>query len=198
MRPWPAAVACLLLAACDPAAPAGPPVTALSLMGGAVTVQGPEGYCIDRAASRTATGLAVLSPCAVMAGGPQTAAADIDGFVTVQIGAAGSAAVEGAERPLADLLMAAPGAALLSTSGEADGVRVVQVDRGDGLVAVRFTDAAPPPVPGLGPEEWRAFLDLRGRLVTVGVRGSVRAPLTGVAAQQLLYDTVAVLRRVNN
>ncbi len=118
---------------------------------------------------------AVLGACGLLhATGimPQT-----DGFITVQVGEAGTATVAGSEDDLATLLRLPQGAALLTEAGNPATVTLGQIDRGDGLVSVRFADSAPPPVEGLMQEEWRAFLDLDDRLVTIGVRGYARAPL---------------------
>ncbi|MBC7141608.1 MAG: hypothetical protein H5U18_05565, partial [Rhodobacteraceae bacterium] len=49
------ASACLALGACVPGAPLAPGGTAtraMAVSGGAVVVTGPQGYCIDRSASR--------------------------------------------------------------------------------------------------------------------------------------------------
>jgi hypothetical protein len=180
--------------ACDTPLP-GQGTRSLGLYGGAVTVQGPEGYCVDPGASRPDSGFAVMGACGLLVAAgmmPQT-----DGFITVQVGAAGTATVAGSEGDLAELLRTPQGAALLTDAGNARTVTLGQIDRGEGLVSVRFADSAAPPVEGLMQEEWRAFLDLDDRLVTIGVRGYARAPLTAGQAQGLLYGTVDALRRAN-
>jgi hypothetical protein len=182
------------LAACDAPLP-GQGTRSLALYGGAVRVQGPDGYCVDPGSSRASTGFAVLGACGLLHTTgimPQT-----DGFITVQVGQAGTATVAGSEDDLATLLRLPQGAALLTEAGNPATVTIGQIDRGDGLVSVRFADSAPPPVEGLMQEEWRAFLDLDDRLVTIGVRGYARAPLTAGQAQGLLYGTVAALQAAN-
>jgi hypothetical protein len=188
------AVALAGLAACDTPLP-GQGTRSLALYDGTVRAQGPDGYCIDPAASRPDTGFAVLGACGLLVSAgimPQT-----DGFITVQVGAEGTATVSGSEDDLATLLRLPVGAALLTDAGNPATVSIGQIDRGDGLVSVRFSDSAPPPVDGLMDEEWRAFLDLGDRLVTIGVRGYTRAPLTAGQAQGLLYGTVGALRAAN-
>jgi hypothetical protein len=182
------------LAACDTPLP-GQGTRSLALYDGSVTVRGPEGYCVDPPSSRPDSGFAVLGACGLLVAAgimPQT-----DGFITVQVGEPGTATVAGNEDDLATLLRLPQGAALLTESGNARSVTLGQIDRGDGLVSVRFADSGPPPVEGLMQEEWRAFLDLGDRLVTIGVRGYARAPLTAGQAQGLLYGTIAALNAVN-
>jgi hypothetical protein len=189
-----AAVAVAGLAACDISLPGGG-TRSLALFDGAVLAQGPEGFCVDPLASRPSAGFAVLGSCGLLAGGGR--APQADGFITIQVGAPGTATVTGSETDLATLLRLPMGAALLTEAGDPATVTIGQIEQGDGLVSVRFSDRAPPPVAGLGPEEWRAFLDLGDRLVTVGLRGYARAPLAAAEAQDLLYDTVAALRAAN-
>jgi hypothetical protein len=182
------------LAACDTPLP-GQATRSLAVAGGAVRVQGPDGYCVDTTTSRPETGFAVLGACSLLGAGG--GAPSSDGFVTIQVGDPGSAIVAGSEGDLATLLRTPQGAALLTDKGNATTVTINQLDRGVGLVSVRFSDRAPPPVDGLMAEEWRAFLDIGDRLVTIGVRGYTRAPLTAGQSQQILYGTVAALRAAN-
>lgn len=182
------------LAACDAPLP-GQATRSLAVADGAVRVQGPDGYCVDTTTSRPDTGFAVLGACNLLGAGG--GAPSSDGFITIQVGGPGSAIVAGSEGDLAVLLRTAQGAALLTDQGNASTVTINQLDRGDGLVSVRFSDRAPPPVDGLTAEEWRAFLDIGDRLVTIGVRGYTRAPLTAGQSQQILYGTVAALRAAN-
>ena len=194
MRLTALAVVLVGLAACEAGLPGGG-TRSLGLYDGSVRVAGPEGYCVDPLASRPEAGFAVLGACGLLGGSggmPGT-----DGFITVQAGAAGTASVSGSETDLATLLRLPMGAALLTDSGRPATVAVGLVEQSPGLVIVQFTDRAPPPVDGLAAEEWRAFMDLGGRLVTVGLRGYDRAPLSAAQARGLLYATVAALRAAN-
>src|SRR6188474_3476317 len=90
----------LALAGCDMPA-GGTGVRQASFMEGAVSVRGPDGYCIDQRVSRGDTGFAVLETCALLA--DPAAMTTTDGFLTVQFGPDGSAIVTGAEGELAAL-----------------------------------------------------------------------------------------------
>ena len=182
----------LVLSGCAGADLAGGGVPALGLYGGAVTVQGPDGYCVDRAASRGAQGFAILAPCTQFG---TEGTAFTSGVITVQVGAAGSAAVTGSEGELAQMLRAQP--AMLSARGQGADIDVRGIDTAPGLVRVEFTDAGPPPSAAVGTGEWRAFLDIGGRLTTVALRAPAGAPLTAEAGQRLLDRAVATLRAAN-
>ena len=198
MGPLPAvtalAVAALAVAGCD-LADAGRGVRTMALLDSTVSVRGPEGFCVDQQASRPVTGFAVLAGCAVISDAPLMPAQE--GLLTVQFGAPGSATVSGAEAELARLLRASQGAALLSATGDPATISVARVDRAEGVVVVRFSDTAPAPTPGLEPLEWRAFLDIRGRLTTISLRGFDRAPLPLEQGLRLLAQAVGALRAAN-
>ena len=170
-------------------------VRTLSVLEGAVSVRGPQGYCVDQQSSRPSSGFAVLAGCAVVSDAALMPATE--GLITVQIGAANSASVTGAEPELADLLRTANGARLLSGVGDPATVQVARVDRAEGVVVVRFSDAAPAPTAGLEPQEWRAFLDIKGRLVTISLRGFDRAPIPAELGLRLLSQAIGALRSAN-
>lgn len=189
-----AGLAMVALSGCDVPLP-GQGVRSFAVLDGAVTVRGPDGYCVDPSASRSDTGFAVLGECGLIAATGIVPTAD--GFITVQVGPPDSAIVDGSEAELSALLRSERGAALLSDAGQPGNIRVDQLDRGDGLIAVHFTDRGRPPVVGLVSDEWRAFLDIRGRLTTISVRGYERSPLTSAQAQALLYGTVSGMQGAN-
>jgi hypothetical protein len=195
MRSLPGLAAALAgLAGCGAMLPDGG-TRGIALYDGAVQVETPQGYCVDPVASNAAAGFAVLGACARLGGSGAVPMAD--GFITLQVGEAGSAAVTGSETDLAALLRLPAGAALLTDADDPASVAITGIGLGEGVVSVRFSDLAPAPVEGLAAEEWRAFLDLGDRLVTVGLRGYARAPLSAAQAQGLLDATVAALRAAN-
>lgn len=168
-----------------------PPVESMALLGGEVTATAPRGYCLDSATSRPRDGFAVIAPCATLGGdGP---APSVLGVATVQVGVADSGVVSGAEANLRDLLASSAGAALLSANGSAADIKVLGSQVQNNMVKVHFTDSAPPPLAGLQSEEWRAFTDMNGRLVTIAVRGLENAPLNDGTGAWLLARMIAGL-----
>ena len=167
-----ATVTFLALAGCEllPFTP-----TSSASLAGDVIVTGPAGYCVDPSASSPANGFAVLAPCITL-GGDQPAP-EIVGVVTVQVGPEGTAAVTGDEIALRDFLLTPAGKRLLSTSGDHSGLRILTTQAFNDQVMVHFTDNSPSVIAGLQAEEWRGFVDVNGRLVTVAVRGLEIAPL---------------------
>lgn len=172
MKPFLFGAFCLLGAvACTPV----PPVKSLALVDGDIIATAPAGYCVDPGASNAGNGFAVMAPCATL-GGNDSAPVAL-GVATVQVGPPDSGTVTGAEEALRGLLASSAGAVLLSPDGEAEAITVIKTDVEDNTVTVHFSDEGPPPIAGLATEEWRAFTDINGRLVTVAIRGLATAPL---------------------
>lgn len=147
----------------------------MALVEGDIVATAPAGYCIDPSTSTPANGFAVMAPCVTL--GTRDATPDVLGVATVQVGAAASGAVAGQEDILRDLMQTDAGAQLLSNSGDTDQIEVLDTRTDENTVTVHFRDDGTPPVTGMGDEEWRAFTDIGGRLVTVAVRGLAAAPI---------------------
>lgn len=161
----------LALAACTPVAP----TQSVARLDGGVIATTPDGYCVDGETSRPGDGFALLAPCATL--GEPEPVPDVVGVATVQVGPADSGSVAGAEGALRDYLITDGGAVLLSQSGNPEDITILSTQAFNGQVMVHFTDAGAPPLAGLQSEEWRAFTDINGRLVTIAVRGLAAAPL---------------------
>lgn len=154
--------------------------------------EAPSGYCVDRVASQPANDFAILAPCATLGGAD--AIPPVVGVATVQVGPADSGAIAADEIALRDYLITDDGATLLSQDGDAERVDVLSTQAFDDRVMIHFTDTGAPPFAGLQNEEWRAFADVNGRLVTVAVRGLSTAPLTDGPGATLLKLILAGVR----
>ena len=191
----------LSLAGCNIAAPSfpglsgGTPVQRLAILGGDLTAVGPRGYCVDAGASRPGDGLALIAACSTLAG--EGALPWRNAVIVVQAGPEGSATVTGSETDLRALVATEAGRALLSGTGQAGAITIRRADSAAGLVTVIYTDTGPGPVPGTQSTEWRAFIDLRGRLVTISLRGLAATPLDDNAGLSLLRDAVSALQSAN-
>lgn len=169
---------------------------ALALHSGALTAVSPTGYCIDAGASRASRGFALLAACDAITGGD--ARPSINGLIVIQAGVADSASVAGAEDAFRQFLESDAGRAVLSRSGDAETVDLDGTRAGDGQVTVYFDDSAENPIAGVSPHEWRSFLDVNDRLVTVSVHSLLAAPISETAGDSLLDDAVAALLSANS
>lgn len=190
--------ATLLVAGCAEIGSLGaptPPTPALALYGGDVTAAVPEGYCIETKASKPRTGFAVMVACGTIAGTNDRPR--LNGFAVVQVGEAGSAVVTDDPDAFEAFLKTPAGENMLSVNGNASTVSVGAFQQTSGAVMVRFTDQAAPPVAGLQTTEWRAFVDIKGRLTTIAVRGMAETPLTASQGQALLESVLGAML-INN
>ncbi|MEJ8561719.1 dihydroxy-acid dehydratase [Yoonia sp. GPGPB17] len=162
----------LAIAACTPLTTA---TRSVSLGQGDVVATTPVGYCVDDVSSQPASDFAVLAPCTSL--GADSVAPDVIGVATVQVGPAESGNAAADELALRDFLITDEGVSLLSQAGDASTVEILSSQAFNSQVMVHFTDSSPPPLAGLQNEEWRAFTNVNGRLVTIGVRGLAVAPL---------------------
>jgi hypothetical protein len=188
----------LLIAGCTEIGLLGaptPPTPAISLYGGDVIAAVPQGYCIETKASDSRTGFAVMVACEVIAGGNERPR--LNGFATVQVGAAGTAVVASDPNAFQGFLSTTAGEGMLSVNGNASTVTIGGFKQTSGAVTVRFTDQAAPPVAGLQTTEWRAFVDIKGRLTTIAVRGLAGQPLSASEGQALLESVLGSML-VNN
>jgi len=172
-------------------------IRTLSLLDGAVRVRGPEGYCIDQGASDARRGFAVMAGCALMSRNAGVMPA-LDGLITVQFGQVGTASVAGNEAAFAALLASDAGRALLASNGDAATVPQVSTVTGTSGVLARFEDTSGPAMHGTSGPQWRGFMDVRGRLVTVSVHSFDRAPLSARQGEQLLVTTLQDVAAVND
>ena len=181
-----ALIGVLAFTACTPP---GTPARSVALGQGDVIATSPAGYCVDRVSSQPANDFAVLAPCATL--GAEGAVPSIVGVATVQVGPPESGTVVSDEIALRDFLITPEGASLLSQSGNAAAINILSSQAFNSQVMIYFSDDGPPPVAGLQREEWRAFTNVSGRLVSIGVRGLAAAPLKDGPGATLLKMMVA-------
>jgi len=118
-------------------------------------------------------------------------------IATVQVGRVGTAIVDDDPVTLAAVLQGPQGAAILAPSGASDAVKVQDVAVDDARVTVVFDDTSPPAIRGAQAKEWRGFLDIADRLVTVTVRGLDKAPLSDAAGAALLQKVMDGMVDIN-
>jgi hypothetical protein len=180
-----AALACAGLSACA-GFDLAPQTRSISVLGGAVTVAPPKGYCANPKVSKTGGDNAV-----VLIGRCTALSPVVPALLTTSIGAAGSgSALDAGPVALTSFFTSDQGRAMLASSGNAKDAVVTASETAEGAVLLLIKDRS------LG-EYWRGIMALRGRLVMVsaaGVEGNTLAPADGRA---LLAQTIVSLRRAN-
>ncbi|MFQ3184296.1 MAG: hypothetical protein ACI901_001395 [Octadecabacter sp.] len=168
----------------------------LSLLGGAANVRGPDGYCVDQTASNARSGFAVLVGCALLSGSAGVMP-KLDGLITVQFGAENTASVTNNENVFVEFLKTDAGLGLLVGSGDLAHVSQVSTITNRAGVLVRFQDTSSPTFAGTVGPQWRGFLDINGRLVTISVLSFERVTLSRAEGERLLVMAMAELAEAN-
>jgi hypothetical protein len=174
----------------------GEGIRTLSLLGGSVRARGPEGYCIDQSASSAGRGFVVMAGCALLAG-DVAVMPTLDGLITVQFGDPDTASVTDNEDAFATFLRSDAGRGLLSADGDLAAVSEVSTIADRAGVLARFEDTSAASFAGTSGPQWRGFLDVRGRLVTISVLSFERDALSRAEGERLLVVAMAELAEVN-
>lgn len=187
--------ACVPVQGSGPTAVAGRQIKVQPVLGGAIKVAAPAGYCVEPAAvlQQADSAIVLIGRCA---GG--TGQARARAILTAAVGEAGTGlGIAGSGAELAAFFTSEQGRAALSRSGRAKTVKVLEaVGSGDAFL-IRLTDTSPnKDGPGQA-ESWRAVMGLKGRLVSLTVTGTVDAPLDRDRGKALLDGYVAAMRAAN-
>ena len=163
-----------------------PPNRNMAVLGGAVTVSPPDGYCVNPNVSKTGGDNAV-----VLIGRCSAASAVAAALLTTSIGEAGSGnALNAGPVALTSFFTSAEGRAMLASSGDANDAVVTASETDKDAVLLLIKDRA------LG-TYWRGIFALRGRLVMVSATGGESTGLSPDSGRALLSKTIASLRRAN-
>lgn len=174
---------------------------ALSVSGGAVTVAGPAGYCVDKGASKdgSAGAFVLLGTCAAMTrstgAGPTVAPAILTASVIP--GAPDEGPLSAVFPSTARFFRSAPGRKALSRNGRPENVEVADVISKGEVLYIRLRDTSESAGQSVEPEYWRAILSLRGRIVTLSALALRDRPLTSSAKRKVLEAFVARMQATN-
>lgn len=164
----------------------------VTVLDGALTIAGPDAYCIDDEATRESDRQAfvLLARCRSDRQPSPVLSATVSGH-----GAPGSGTQEELQR-LAAFLATTAGRAQLSRRGEAGDVRIEETLLQDGALWLRIHDEGNPET--LHPTYWRAIMPLAERVVTLSVMSAREHPVGSAAELQALRDFVASMRAAND
>ncbi|MEJ6390054.1 hypothetical protein [Gymnodinialimonas ulvae] len=159
---------CVSLGGGGDAAPRAAQVTA-----DAVTITGPEGFCVDPDLTRNDgdTGFVLLGNCAAISGRARAPQPDIQAVLTATVAARSEpgGGLTGALDELDGFFRSDAGQALLSRSGEAESITILETRVAADMFLLHARDSSPAAVVGVAQDYWRAYLDLGPRLATLSV-----------------------------
>ena len=175
----------------------GTPARQALVLGGAVTVTGPEGYCVDKSASRVGgeTAFVLMAPCERFRRGVAGILFRPRALVTATVTEGSGPTASGYKRFFSER----EGLSALSHNGNPEGVDVESMGAAsDGSFRVTVTDSVAPDKNGLvDTRSWRAFFTVEGHLVAASLRSPRGAPLSSDGAQSMLTQMVAAIRQAS-
>lgn len=182
--------------------PAGTAVRALAVSGGAVTVTGPSGYCIDRSASRDGEGgtFVLFGTCAALSGSPSAGQPGKPAVLTASVapGTVDAATFAASYPAMARFFRSDPGRAALSRAGRAATVSLAEVSSTADVLYLHLTDSAGASGQAVEPDYWRAITVLGGRMVTLSAMSLSDRPLSSAEKRQVLDAFVARMKAANS
>lgn len=192
------ALALAVLAGCLPVAPnSGPPVSR-AVLADRVVVQGPDGYCIDKSATRSSRSEAfvLMASCAAISGIASTGAPFVPTLIGVSVREPEPSDV-GLTTQLSTLdsyFRSDAGQAALSLDGDARDVDVVSgVLRNDTyLLHVRIAEKGRKS--GVAADQWRAVFAVNGQMVSVSVFALPSHRISASSGTAILRATVQRIR----
>ena len=159
---------------------------AAPVLGGALQIGVPPGYCIDGKASREVRDTAVI-----LMGRCSDAMKAIPALITVSVGQGGSAGVMTAGGPaLAAFFASKQGRAMLSRSGRASDIKVIAALGSGDAFLLHLQDR------NVG-EYWRAVIGVKARLVTLSATGTDEVRLDPAEGRKILEKALDALRAAN-
>lgn len=158
----------------------------VEVVGGAVTVTGPQGYCVDTAtrSDGAAGAVVLLGSCAALRQTSTAPRPDRDAVLSATVAAAPGASALGATEDLTEFFRGEAGRAMLSRSGAADTVELLDAYGREGVLFLHLRDSSAFDGPRVAPQYWRALMELRGHLVTLSVlspEGDALSPQGGLS-----------------
>lgn len=177
----------------------------VKVMGGAVTVAAPKGYCVDEVSlvDRPKGAFVALGACAALTGNGRDPKPKTPAFLTVSVlpmPAQPAALTQGADSRVARArayLESKAGRAALSRSSDASTVALLEVKTSKDVLFAKVKDAAPGLPRALSDTAWRAFFEVNKTVVVATVTPFKKQPVTQRRGDALLHAFVAAIQKAN-
>ncbi|MCP5037156.1 MAG: hypothetical protein GY945_06095 [Rhodobacteraceae bacterium] len=170
----------------------------IKLVGGRIRVEGPQGFCIDKATKleTNSGGFVVLGSCAAISGNPDDAVPRILAVLTISASPLENA---GAATPdeLKGFFGSSEGQAALAQSGLVEDAELLEISEADGVLFLQASDKSANRPDELEDEYWRGLLTLNDHLVSLTVTALKTYPFAEQTGQQLLHAFLASMKNAN-
>ena len=187
---------CVSLGGGGDAAPRAVQVTA-----DAVTITGPDGFCVDPALTRNDgdTGFVLLGNCAAISGRARAPQPDIQAVLTAAVAerSSGGGVLTESLDELDGFFRSDAGRGLLSRSGDAESITILETRVAGEMFLLHARDTSAGAVVGVAQDYWRAYLDLGPRLTTLSVLALADQDVSDAQALTTLVSFADAVGRAN-
>ncbi len=187
---------CMSLGGDDAAAPRSVQVTS-----DLVTITGPRGFCVDPTSTQNGggTGFVLLGNCAAISGSARAAQPDVAAVLTATVSAPSEGASLTANLDALDgFFRSDDGRALLSRSGDASSVQILETRTSGAMFLLHARDTSAGDMVGVATDYWRAYMDIGQRLATLSVLSLTDADISDATALATLTDFAGAVRQANS
>lgn len=166
-----------------------------------IVVAGPEGFCVDPTATRQSgdTGFVLLGNCAAISNSRRDAQPAVPAVLTAAISGPGQTdRIADNLGGMEAFFRSAEGRELLSRSGRADAVTVLDTGISGDAFLLHAEDRSAGAIDGVQSDYWRAYLDVGNRIATLSVLGLEGQALSPAQSQNTLNAFIAAVERANS
>lgn len=166
----------------------------------AVTITGPSGFCVDPTAVRDTgdTGFVLLGNCAAISGRARSGQPEIPAVLTAAVSAPSAGTGLGDNQgALEAYFRSEDGRALLSRSGDAGSVQVLDIRTQADMFLLHARDTSDGAMVGVANDYWRAYMEIGGRLATLSVLVLEDSQVSDAQALATLTQFAAAVQGAN-
>ncbi len=174
------------------------PVDRVSVAGNQVTVAGPNGYCVDRSATRARLqpAFVMMASCAAVSRNADAPAPRVPALLTATV------AQEPAPTPASQIeieqmrafFASSPGRAALARDGRPDSVEILDMFRQSDVFFIHASDQSAAAETNLRDDYWRAIFDVNGRTVSASLFVFRNRPISDDAGLSTLNEFASRIR----
>lgn len=150
-----------------------PAQSQITVADASVVIAGPAGFCVDPASTRVERDVpfVMLGSCAAISRNRRAPQPNVRAVLTAAVAPLpeGGGFDGAATEELASFFRSPPGRAMLSWTGDADTVDVLESFSEGDVFYMHTRDTSPGPVARLDDDQWRAYFGLNGRVVSASV-----------------------------
>lgn len=166
-----------------------------------ITIGGPRGFCVDPTLTRNEgdTGFVLLGNCAAISGNARVRQPNVAAVLTAAVSARSDGTSLTDNLPALEAFFETEeGRELLSRSGQAGTVQILETRLSDGMLLLHARDTSAAALSGVAQDYWRAYLDLGPRLATLSVLALADQDVSDADALDTLTRFTTIVQRANS